>query len=700
VLELQRMAGNAAVKRIARQPKGERWFRGQASDVPRTKPGQVVHDLGDGVYYTSGAGAAESYGKLREKDNPGSQSSTGGFVVDTKSLGRVLDLTKDHRWADFLRSKPLSPSMGSTWREYMSRTTEFYNAGFGEFLRRHNIKHTTIGGHISSLPDFDVVIAEDLIRNPKTRQMVVMNAKIVERVDAMTKSVHVVGANKEPAPVGVGSGAGGGRLPDAPQLHLDRSGRVRLYRVITNAELQSLARHGDFNFAPSGGGKYFSFNRTDALKLGAKSPGGASAHTLIVVSVPRSFLPDKTDVVHEVNQPHLPARGGQASMIRGEVIIQVDRGGAGWALHVDDEALTAMNKVMTRPEIVSSPSTATVKAPAGGGKPPDKPPDKPPPKDTPKETPKPPATTGSKGGPATGRGNAPMPIQTPEPAQRMHQRRGTLGAGATMLLGLQLNAFRGAEKQKAVNALEELTPRIEAYRAKGMYVTVTIEVDVPDKVDIAAIWAGIGDPSQIVYFRRMWIANAAYPVKEAEPPPPGQKKNYKEPQQLRQNEATDEPRQKEWYLQKKREGWHAVTRDMHLPPTQRRAEDAGKKGPAAPLIFRPVEVRDNQPQNNFDNVGENRLITIDAEQGLQMWNTYYKRGYKRVDTPSGSDGSKWVPQKAKFTNDAEGGRHTLESLFDWQQGQDGRTEIQEVADFRNKEFYDRSYTVGVRWVRD
>src|SRR4051812_19462588 len=84
ILALQRTAGNAAVTRIlAREPvpKGERWFRGQASDVPRTKPGHVVHDLADGVYYSSGASAAQGYADLRAKDNPGSKASTGAFTI-------------------------------------------------------------------------------------------------------------------------------------------------------------------------------------------------------------------------------------------------------------------------------------------------------------------------------------------------------------------------------------------------------------------------------------------------------------------------------------------------------------------------------------------------------------------------------------------------------------------------------------------
>ncbi len=605
MLALQRMAGNAAVKQIARQPKGDRWFRGEAGGVQRTKPGQVVHDLGDGVYYSSGATAAEGYGNMRAKDNPGTTAGTGGFVVDPRSLGRVLDLTRDRRWADFLRSAPPAPAMGKTWREYMGKTTEYYNNGFAEFLSRHGINHKRIGNFVSSLPDFDVVIAEDLIRNPKTKQMVVMNQKIVDRIDAMSKSVTVVAAPGKPSEVGVGGGAGGGKLTDAPKLHTDRHGRVRLYRVITNAELQSLARHGDFNFAPSGGGKYFSFNRSDALALGAKSPGGASSHT-----APKGPPPASTT---KTDKPTRPATGGK----------------------------------------------------------------------------------GTTGGTTTTRGAG----------RRRRRRARGRDADAPARAGrsapgddVELNSIRGAEKQKAVKALEELTPSIEGYRSKGMYVTVTIEVEVPEQIDIAAIWAGIGDPGQVVYFKRMFIAYAGYPRKEP-PPPPKDQPYRREPQGYHQNEATEEPRQKEWYLNHPRKGFRFLTRDMHLPPTQPRAEDAGKQAPPAAIIFRPVEARSNEPQNNFDDVASNRLITIDAERGLHMWNTYHQRGYKRTDSPQQS-GDKFVPRRAKFDNDAKDGRHTVESHFEWKQGKDGVWEIEEIAIFHNKEFYDRGYSAKVRWVRD
>src|SRR3954466_9404562 len=65
--------------------------------------------------------------------------------------------------------------------------------------------------------------------------------------EPVAKGIHVVEANAPPTPIGKGRGAGGGRLPDAPRLEVDRSGRVKLYRTIVDAELQALVKHGDFN---------------------------------------------------------------------------------------------------------------------------------------------------------------------------------------------------------------------------------------------------------------------------------------------------------------------------------------------------------------------------------------------------------------------------------------------------------------------
>src|SRR6185503_3120361 len=72
--------------------------------------------------------------------------------------------------------------------------------------------------------------------------------------------------------------------------------------------------------------------------------------------------------------------------------------------------------------------------------------------------------------------------------------------------------LRGAELSAAVKALEKLTPTIQTYREQGYSVSVTLVVEAPRQVDIAAQWAHIGDPGQVVYFKRMYINRAVKPV--------------------------------------------------------------------------------------------------------------------------------------------------------------------------------------------
>ena len=158
-----------------------------------------------------------------------------------------------------------------------------------------------------------------------------------------------------------GPGAGG------PKMETDASGRVLLYRAIGPAERDALFRRGDFDWAPSGGGKYFSFSKTDVMEAAKKLYG--QDVTIIETAVPRGFIPDKPDVSETVSQPHLPAKGGAASMIHGEVYMFYDPRAGGWSLHVDDDGLMVMNAQMTRPQIIDSRQPTVGRPPSGSGPP-------------------------------------------------------------------------------------------------------------------------------------------------------------------------------------------------------------------------------------------------------------------------------------------------------------------------------------------
>jgi hypothetical protein len=74
---------------------------------------------------------------------------------------------------------------------------------------------------------------------------------------------------------------------------------------------------------------------------------------------------------------------------------------------------------------------------------------------------------------------------------------------------------RGAELKKAIDALAALEPTIEQHRQKGIDVTVTVTAEIPDRPDVAALETGVGDPSQVVRFRDMFISHLSLPPSAA-----------------------------------------------------------------------------------------------------------------------------------------------------------------------------------------
>lgn len=360
--------GNRAVARLlARAP--ETWYRGEGVGVLRAKPGGVVHDLADGLYFIDDSAAAQGYADLRA-GKPGGGSVVGARF-DRRLLGKVLDLTTDDRWSKFINDAPPVATMGKRWRDYMAKGSEPYNAAFREYLGRYKIV----------LADYDAVIAQDFIRNPNAKQLVITNPRIAEKIDDIMARVNSHAPRSRPAPpvtVKVGGSPGranpdarprgpsaptrGGPGADGPQMQTDASGRVLLYRAIRPSERDALIRHGDFEWAPSGGGKYFSFSRTDALEVAKKLYGPDV--TIVETAVPRGLVPDQPDTGETVAQPHLPPKGGTATMIRGEIYVFYDPRAGGWTLHVDDDALLALNAQMIRPRIIDS-TLPTVGQPSG-----------------------------------------------------------------------------------------------------------------------------------------------------------------------------------------------------------------------------------------------------------------------------------------------------------------------------------------------
>ncbi|MCI4322249.1 MAG: hypothetical protein L3K05_08105, partial [Thermoplasmata archaeon] len=156
------------------------------------------------------------------------------------------------------------------------------------------------------------------------------------------------------------SGSRGGVDTPAPAMEIE-DGRVKLYRGVGAAEASEIMRHGDFQYSPHGGGKYFAFTKQDAANAAkVLYPEGA---TIIETSVPPAYVPQVPDEPMAVHHPHIAARGEPAVMIEGEVLVFYDPRAGGWSLHVDDNALDVMNSEMSKPTIHESPFPIIGEAP-------------------------------------------------------------------------------------------------------------------------------------------------------------------------------------------------------------------------------------------------------------------------------------------------------------------------------------------------
>jgi hypothetical protein len=166
----------------------ETWYRGEvtgvavAKDASAEAPG-VIHDLGDGKYFTDRLDVAKEYAEMRAS-NAAMQRVLKG-QIDPHSLGKVLDLTKE---PDFMTPfKMVKQSLGNV-------SGEPYRGMVDGFLQQKGLK----------LEDFDIIIGPEGIRDGN--QMCIRNAKTIAKVMGDMALVK---------PGGKGGGGGPGSGPTA-----------------------------------------------------------------------------------------------------------------------------------------------------------------------------------------------------------------------------------------------------------------------------------------------------------------------------------------------------------------------------------------------------------------------------------------------------------------------------------------------------
>src|SRR5262249_33273496 len=91
---------STASSTIRRKP--ETWYRGEGTGVQPATPGGVGHDFGDGLYLTDDPAVAARYAATRAVSLKGSTPLVTAATFERSLLGKVLDLTTDVRWKQYL----------------------------------------------------------------------------------------------------------------------------------------------------------------------------------------------------------------------------------------------------------------------------------------------------------------------------------------------------------------------------------------------------------------------------------------------------------------------------------------------------------------------------------------------------------------------------------------------------------------------
>ncbi len=128
---------------------GETWFRGEAAGGPVSSPGGSIHDFGDGMYLTDTFSVARTYAQTRTAD-PNKQLVLAA-ELDPGSMGRVLDLRTDPRWAQHFEGPG-----GARLLELIKtgRLNEIYGKTFNSFLEANKIDRN----------QYDVIIGPEYVR--------------------------------------------------------------------------------------------------------------------------------------------------------------------------------------------------------------------------------------------------------------------------------------------------------------------------------------------------------------------------------------------------------------------------------------------------------------------------------------------------------------------------------------------------------
>ena len=128
------------------------WYRGESTTVAPARPGAYLHDFGEGLYFTDSVDVARKYAEGRVAEG-GGVPQVFAVNVERAQLGKVLDLTTDSRWIEYMRTPAYRN--GPT-PEQIIRTAgnENYSRFFDAFVSMNRI----------DLRNYNAVIGPELVR--------------------------------------------------------------------------------------------------------------------------------------------------------------------------------------------------------------------------------------------------------------------------------------------------------------------------------------------------------------------------------------------------------------------------------------------------------------------------------------------------------------------------------------------------------
>ncbi len=163
------------------------WFRGEAAGGPVSKPGGSIHDFGDGTYLTDRYDVAKTYAETRASDPTKQVVQTTN--IDPNTLGRVLDLRTDPRWAQYFNGPGGKQALDII---KSGRMNEMYGKTFDSFLKANKIDRN----------QYDAIIGPEYVRGGNQLCLVHKNGQptpLVATIRASFKPVASVPTNGTPA---------------------------------------------------------------------------------------------------------------------------------------------------------------------------------------------------------------------------------------------------------------------------------------------------------------------------------------------------------------------------------------------------------------------------------------------------------------------------------------------------------------------